>query len=272
MKLDILKFKLQQTLQNNIATRRKLSTTWRIEPSRLAHYKTSKNLYSQPIPNTGKKYKCDLLLDVSNSMYDHRMNDALKSVQNLIKLFHGIVDFRVVVFWNGFYQMSVNEILSITPDKSYMEYKAIFGRATDIKIDKQGKKNITPCEGGTLTTDYGTWWPAVIGHSYETMLSEDGERFIIFITDGQDCMHPFSSAESGSSLSSYIDKMCWMDVRQWSPENYPTILSTLKDEGINILPIGIDINISKNFPEAINLSSPDDIYEETIKFVDRAFS
>jgi len=50
--LMVKQFKLKQVLQENSQKKRRLSKTGRLEPSRLAHHKTSPLLFSQPIIGT----------------------------------------------------------------------------------------------------------------------------------------------------------------------------------------------------------------------------
>jgi len=281
MNLDILKFKLQQVLQNNTAKRRKLATSWRIEPSRLAHYKTSKNLYSQPIPNTGKKYKCDIILDVSGSMHvdanwnEDRIWPAIKSAQNLVKLFHWIIDFRILTFGNWYRQMSTNELLSITPKKikSWNWFKQALSRPMWIINTQEGKKNLVPMEGGTYNLHYWTWWPWVIGHSLQCLSWTEGERFIIFITDWTDAMQElWVNTSNLSRLPEIVDEIGGVDVRKYCPANYPAILDELEAEWINILPIGIKTSLSNTFNNSVEIDDAWEIYEKTISFIETHFN
>lgn len=280
MNLDILKFKLQQALQNNVAKRRKLATSWRIEPSRLAHYKTSKLLYSQPIPDTGKEYKYDIMLDVSASMHKdwswggkHRIWKAIEATQNLIKLFHWVIDFRILVFWAWFTQMSVNQILSITPEKirDINDYFRLLGWPMKKVKTKEWKRNLIPLESDWQPMAYWTWWPAVLWHSIQSMASEKWEKFMVFITDWEDVLQRFGWDRWWRDLDWVLDEICWVDVKKYCPENYPKIIDEIKENDLSILPIWIDIEL-QHFPNGVEINDASEIYEKTINFIEDNFN
>lgn len=276
MKLDILRFKLQQALQNNSERRTKLATTWKIVPSRLAHYKTSKLLYAQPIPDSGKKYKCDILLDISWSMYnisDRPIKEAIRSVQNLISLFHWIIDFRIIGFWNWFVQFPINRILSIDTNREYEfdDWAQLLSSSFWVFKDKDWNRNLVPMEGWAYQNFAWTWWPAVLWQSIEHLKSINWNKFIVFITDWRDALDRFWCSTTGYEAKEYIDQICWVPIDKYCPENYSNILEEANNNDICILPIWINIALH-NFRNYIDISSADQIYEETINFINKNFN
>lgn len=277
--LDIVKFKLKQALQNNSAKRVKLATSGKISPSRLAHYQTSKLLYTQPIPDTGKEYKCDIIIDVSGSMHKEinwgadRIWPAIESAQNLVKLFHWIVDFRILVFANGYRQISSNYLLSLRREDLMDVYEFIKHLSCPMRVvvSSEGKRNLIPAEWWEHKFYVWTWVPAVLKASIDSLSSVKWEWFIILISDWDDRMDEFWWCATGEELSAYVDEVWWVDVLKYCPERYPELIKEAEDAGVNILPIGIDISLD-NFKDYVRISDASDVYEEVITFIDTKFN
>ena len=280
MNLQILQFKLNNVLKANTEKKRKLSNRGSLEPSRLAHHKTSELIFSEPIPNTGKKYKCELLLDVSYSMYGEQLIRAVEVLQNLIRLFYGVIDFKITCFGNGSYPMSARQALSINVQKmkdilrkegrhDCFEYQGnIFNRT--VKLISKGNQEILinfdgPWDG--LLND-STWWVWAVWNALQNMDNENWERFIVLITDWED--NGFSQ-KGWDDTKEYI--ACGVSYDKFNTKNYRQFVEQYKSKWIEVLPIGIDWifwldNVYDNF---ISVRNASDIYEQVIQFIDSHF-
>lgn len=261
--IQILQFQLKNKLKNNMELKRQLAPEWRLEPSRLAHYKTSNLLFSQPIPNTGKEYKCEFLLDVSGSMWWDSLPKAVRVLQNLIKLFYWIIDFKITCFWNGSYTVSPREILSIDTkawlnsdsNKQYRIARNKFERRFTIR-EFNWETHFISHENWEYDVSWGTYWIWAVYRAGQELAEETGERFIVLITDGIDC------------ISSYAKYMCWAPSKGL---RYETIEEELAENWINLLPIWIE-GTSTRWKNSIELDNTEDVYNEVLTFVDNNFN
>lgn len=268
--LQLLQFQLNQKLALNSEKRRKLATTGRIEPSRLAHYKTSKLLFSQPIPNSGKEYKATFLLDVSISMGGNRIETAVKSLQKLIKLFTGVIDFNIVLFWYGMQQVSPAEILSIREEDISVRHPLLWGRRMDT-INIGGKKTLMSIENGAYSLNYSTAWQWAFQQAVENLKKETGEKMIIFLTDWDDGdYYNHRDYNSGELL---IERIWDVDVEEHNKGTYRDDIKEALESGINVIPFSIwDDILSRYFDNNITLSSAEDVYKHTLGAIDKFYN
>lgn len=260
MNLELLKFRLNQTLQANSAKRTKLATSGRLEPSRLAHYKTSKLLFSQPIPNTWKKYKCTFLLDVSWSMDWSRINTAITVLKNLINLFYWIIDFKITCFWETTLELSARKLLSIDQSSDEDIREIMLTRFGYLDLD--WKRILVQKEDWYEILWNSTRLTPALKTVWDDLLSYDWERFIVLITDWDESSYSWFSVN-------------WVDWSLYNPSTHKKLANELISKGIDILPISIWGNyLKKNYDNPIEIKSNSDIervYEETIKFIDKNF-
>ena len=269
MNLQIAQFQLLNALKEKKTKRSKLSTKGKLEPSRLWHYKTSKLLFSEPIVGTGKDFICELILDASWSMANKgRFKDAVRTTQNLVKLFHWVIDFRVTVFATTWHSVSINKLLSIKVD-DFSEWELIreFNRKVE-QINIGWENSIIEIEWGSENFFWWTWWPWVLKSAINSLsnISDKYVKYIVFITDWTDIQDNFWFSWA-NMISRGIDSVMWIPIAQYNEDSYPKIIKELEDNSINILPIGLRIDLSDRFWQAINLSNPEDIYKETIDFI-----
>lgn len=264
MNIQILQFKLNSILKQNKAKKSKLATHWRIEPSRLAHYKTSNLLFSQPIPDTWKEYKCTFLLDVSYSMWGKQLWDTVITLQNLIKLFYWIIDFNIVAFWYGSFWLTAREVLSLDPNKIYnLEYQEDKLRRTTSIKEFNWEKVLTTYDWGNFRwTEYATLWDLAVKKAWEDLLSESWEKFIVLLTDWEN---------NCDSEREEFTNICWT-TPQNSNADYKRTIREIKSNWIDILPISIwYTNLSEYYNDVITLTDPKEVYDDVIKFIDKNF-
>lgn len=269
MNLQIAQFQLLNALKEKKAKRSKLSTKGKLEPSRLWHYKTSKLLFSEPIVWTGKDFICELILDASWSMaHKNSFKDAVKTTQNLVKLFHWVIDFRITVFATTWHRISINKLLSIKVD-DFDEWSLIgeFDRRVDV-MRINWEESIIEIEWGTENFYWWTWWPWVLKTAIDSLsdIWDKYVKYIVFITDWEDYQDNFWKKSRGMQERG-IDSVMWIPIAQYNEGTYPKIIQELNDNNINILPIGLWIDLSDRFGQAISLRNPEDIYKETIDFI-----
>ena len=271
MNLQMLQFKLQQVLKNNSLKRAKLATYWKIVPSRLAHYKTSNLLFSQPIPNTWKKYKCDLLLDVSRSMLIRdRIWPAVEVVQKLIKLFYWIIDFRITCFAVGSYTMNARDILSIEPERFKKEWEIyfdkVFNRNVEYSYDWEDKifqirfewKKDRATKNWTIIT------PA-LAQAWFNLLNEEWEKFIVLITDWYEEIY-----DESLRWETFV---CWLPYSKFNTSTHKAVAKSFIEKWINILPIGIQTNSLNDFYDnVIEITNAENVYEPVLKFIEEHFA
>ena len=269
MNLQIAQFQLLNALKEKKVKRSKLSTKGKLEPSRLWHYKTSKLLFSEPIVGTGKDFICELILDASWSMAARGIfKDAVRTTQNLVKLFHWVIDFRITVFATTWHSVSINKLLSLQVD-NYSEFELIKEFNKKVETMSIGwQTSIIEIEWGTENFSEWTWWPWVLKSAIDSLssISEKYVKYIVFITDWEDWQDNFGYTWEGM-MSRGIDSVMWIPIAQYNKNSYPKIIQELKDNDISILPIGLDTDLSQRFWSAINLRNPEDIYKETIDFI-----
>lgn len=269
--IQLLQARLSTILQNNVTKKFRLSTTWQIAPSRLAHSQTSELLFKEAIPNTWKKYKCSILIDVSWSMlWNGRIRWAIQSAQNLVRLFYWLVDFNIICFWATFYTISVNKLLSADTSKS-IDYLLNFFNWRARVITLNWKKDFIKMEGWDYDTAYWTRWIWAIWMAYNMLKNEDGEKFIVYLTDWQDLMDDFERARSWEDLWEHIDKINWIDIRDWSPERHRLKVKEIREEWINILPIWINTWLWQYYDEYVEISDAWDVFEHTLRFMEKNF-
>jgi hypothetical protein len=267
--LQLLQFQLANKLKANAEKKVKLSNKGTLVPWRLAHHRTSKLLFSQPMPNTGKKYKCEFLLDVSGSMWRREMKPAIETLQNLIKLFYWIIDFKITCFGNGSYPMSAREILSINLDKFWNNWSEqcrdysceLFNRPMSLQTFNW-EEHLIPFEGGEKSVGWFTWWIWAVAKAGADLIAEDWERFVVIITDGWDNQY---YPDDDRNLF-----VCWAPVNTYNKYTYVETEEELNANWINILPIWIGGNRPR-YKNSISLDNPEDIYEKTIQFIDKHF-
>ena len=265
MDIQHLQFKLQNILKANSLKRKKLSTYWKIEPSRLAHYKTSNYIYSEPIPNTGKKYTCEILLDVSASMLSgRRINNALLTCQNLIKLFNWIIDFKITCFWLGSFSLSNNEILSIDSNKidNFEYFNKVFQRKLVVVNINWKKSYITKYEWEGENTDNWTLTTPALANAWLNLINREWDKFIVLITDW---------AENLPSIIQY-DMINWISTNKYNKHTHRELVKFLRKNNINILPIWIGSTcLDKYYDEYVYSDNWADILPKVLKFMEKNF-
>lgn len=268
MNLELAKHKLLNTLKENCVAKRKLASTGRLEPSRLAHYKTSKLIFSQPIEWTWREYVANILLDVSWSMaFWERMKGAVRSVQNLIRLFDGVIDFRITCFWTTYYEIGKNRIMSIDLD-NMGEWEVV--RELDRRVDVvniKWERHLVPIEWGSYENHAWTWGSWCLEYSRRNLESSSAsDKLIILITDWEDYQDQLWRGYVDRA-SDYCDTVGGVDVKNFNPWKYWDIARRIKEDWITLIPIGIDMWLGHISSEYINISNTDDIYEKTIRFI-----
>lgn len=257
-----LQFKLAQVLQNNMQKKTRLASTGRLEPSRIAHYKTSKLLFTQPVPNTGKKYKCEFLLDVSWSMSGSRIQLAVKSLKELIKLFYWIIDFKITCFANGVYTMSALEFMSIEADKlrssDYFEEKLCWGWALPRKIWWETYLVRTLEQQTERDFSWATALAAALWNAFISLDGEEGEKFVVLLTDGWDNMWSYNYI-GNAPCSIYNSSTIKTFVNDW------------KEKWIEVLPIWINTRMTHLFDNSVECSNPQVLLEQSIEFIQKHF-
>lgn len=257
--IELLQFQLKQKLKLNSEKKRELATSGKIEPSRLAHYKTSNLLFSKALPNTGRKYKAVFLLDVSGSMYTGKLRTAVKSLINLIKLFHWVVDFSIITYWETTKQISVEEILSIPYSQidsmGYEELYKFFNRnCWFIYVD--GKRHFLIKEDWTESLWWATCWQPAFLEAANILEKQEGEKYIIFLTDWQDNFN-------------WNCVIGWIDTSVHNEATYKQDAADVAAKGIKTIPFSIWRDyLSKTFDNAISLSSAEDVFELTLEALD----
>lgn len=262
MNIQVLQFKLQQVLQANSTKKRKLATTGRLEPSRLAHYKTSKLLFSQPMPNTGKKYKCVFLLDISGSMYWNRLKQAIKVLKNLIKIFYWIIDFQIIWFGATTIELNPRFILSIDEDKlkNNGDFREMFNKPLK-EVSINWELNLIQFEWGRWEMGNGTALTPALNLAYELLLKEDWDKFITILTDWEEEYHHFSGC-----------KINWYE--RGNTFAHKKLSEKIFNDWINILPISIGKDLlSEIYKErvVVDCDNIDKVYEESINFIAKNF-
>lgn len=269
MNLEIAKFQLLNKLKDNSAKRRKLATSGKLEPSRLAHYKTSKLLYSEPIPWTGKEYVCDILLDVSGSMrHQDRMRKAINSTKALIELFHWVVDFRITWFALSSFQLSKNRILSLPSELSSEDicFEELNRKVGRVRLSYW--EDLIPVEWGEYDNFWGTWWSGTLEKSRRSFIEDKREKMIILITDGVDNQDDLWGRYSKWVEKEYnITHIEWVPVSEANPLLWREIVGRVKEDGILFMPIGLNISLDHIDENHINLTDTSKIYEEVINFI-----
>lgn len=254
MNLELSKAQLRIALQNNSAKRTKLSNKGTVVPSRLAHYQTSDLIYCEPIPNTGKDYIVDILIDVSGSMFPDsnnpkwRMFWAINSAKELVRLLYWIVDFRIILFWKWFKSISTNELLSYK-DEDLLSHEwciKLFHSNYWVKIIWKSAIN---WEWYWFSGD--TNYTMAIANSLSSFESKSWWKYIFLITDWYE----------NYSFRDY-EKVNWIRVMDFS-----SVKSLLENSDTKLLPIWIDIDLSSRFNNPINITQPSSIIEETIKYL-----
>lgn len=273
MDLSAQKARLRQALEKKTTTERQLAVSWRIEPSRLAHYKTSKYIFSEKIPWTGKDFKADILIDITWSMEDYdNYGHAFQSAKELISLFYGLIDFRIIVFWNWFYEVSSNEILSI--DTTPLFWKEIAskkgGDALCEHCDNVRKKikeyfprkwialedNLYFWDWGTVDFTWSTNYYYPLVNSMLSLQWDDAWKMVVLITDWDEN----TSMRNWSTI--------WgINTTQFS-RDYPRLIEDYKSENITLLPIWIGTKI-KEFDNSIQISNGSEISWKVIDFLEK---
>lgn len=252
--LDSQRLRLKQIVDLSTQKRFIKSKTWELDMSRLAFVWVSDYIYLQQVPWTWKNFNIDIIIDVSFSMIkDSRINKAIKSAQNLIKMFYWIIDFRIIVFWVTFTTVSYNAILSIDTDKTLPE--AII-------------KRLLPSTAGSVRDNivYMEWWDIdfndwtnyrapLLASAQSLSLNEHSNNMIILLTDWYE--------QSGYFFKNENFKINWIQ----SNLKLSKSLKFIEDNWIWLLPIWIDINISDFFKSSIRVDDCNSIFDETIKFL-----
>lgn len=261
--IEILKFKLKQTLQFNSQKRRKLATTWRIEPSRLAHYKTSNLIYTQPIPNTGKEYSCVFLLDISWSMYNSKeLEKAVEGLKKLINLFYWIIDFEVIAFGKNIEQFSARQVLSLPKDNQEIYDK--INKKIVIRDFWTYTTYIDLCDKGKFTWDENTdstFITPALKLAGDLLNKRGWDKFIVLLTDWEeyypDC----------------VTQITWIDVTKYNKDTHWDTKKEIEKDWIEILPISIGRDYLPDFyTNKITLkNSTDWLEEKVIEFIDKNF-
>lgn len=250
-----------QALQNNMEVKRQLSKEWRLEPSRLAHKDTSPFIFSQKVPNTGKKYKCDFLLDVSSSMFWGIENAtiivAVKALKELIAVFSWVVDFRVIAYGSWFKSFSPNQILSAKCTND--DLRRLFNVPME-QIDIGGLHTVIPWEGGSIGLCGWTEWTAALKSSIDELKAESWDKFIITLTDWD---------------WSYWGQSYW-GVSPLTLDDMPSIITDWESEWIRMMPIEIGSGSLWNyFSDVLRLRSDggtDGLYDGVINFINTNFN
>lgn len=253
--LESQRLKLKQIVDLSSQKRFIKSKTWELDMSRLAFVWVSDYVYLQQIPWSWKNFNIDIILDVSHSMTRYsRINKAILSVQNLIKMFYWIIDFRIIVFWITFTTVSYNTILSI--DANNLEPQEIINK-------------LLPSSAGVVWDNlvYMEWWDIdfndwtnysspLLASAQSLSLNPHSNNMIILLTDWQECIPYYSKIYS---------KTNWIN----SDLKVNQSIKFINDNWISLLPIWIDIDISYVFKSAVNITNYDLIFNETIKFLEQ---
>ena len=263
MNLEIAKFQLLNKLKDNSAKRRKLATSGKLEPSRLAHYKTSKLLYSEPIPWTGKEYVCEILLDMSKSMaHWYRAKPAVESLKGIMELFNWVIDFRVTVFARSSYTVSRNRILSIPSTFDSHRIVNWFNTKTWVFSG-----DCQPTEWGHDDFYMGTWGCWTLEKARRDFTGDKRDKIIVLITDGDDESYEWNDYKDEDKERKTTTSVCWIPLSEANPEKWKEVVSQVKDDWILFIPIGIDKSLPHIDENYINLEDASKIYEEVINFI-----
>lgn len=253
--LDILQEKLKSMLKHNSFERTELATTWKIKPSRLAHHKVSNLIFEQKKLNTGKKYNVELLLDISNSMYWQKFERWLETLQKLVKLFYGVIDFNIHCFSTIEKRLSPKYVLSL--NSKDFDYGIVDVKWEWVKINWQ--ETIMDKEDGTIRTSYGTWEVNAVMNAVDRLKAKQWEGLIILIGDGQmERWHVWWDEHHVMGRSTKVVNM----------STAKGIVKQLEESGNKILALWMRTDdFSGTYSNSENIEDLDNVYPAVIDFI-----
>ena len=253
----LLQYRLKNILKHNSTKMFEVSNHGRVSPSRLGHYKTSDMIFELPIPNTGKEYKASLVIDVSGSMGTIRTDCAMECAKKIINLFYWIIDFNIITFGRTPCSVSINNILSY---ERWMGYNYFNYTVNEEKIS--WVKTLVQSENWRDNSG-GTYWTGAMKKAFESLKNEQWDKFIVFITDWKD-----EGYEAYSNV-------CWINTSEVNKSVHRKMAQDyLEEYGINVLPVGIEENLSHWYDNSIEVSDKNiwNIYEYILSFMEEKFA
>jgi len=280
MKLHQAQSKIQRILRDNLYERRALSRSGDIEFLRLAHYKTSRQIFSRKVSESGKHYNFTLLVDMSGSMDWGDAINAIKSCQNIVKLLKWIVNIKISMFNNiHFENIDQDELLSLKNDydinryvkDKYMEVPLSYD------IDENDRKHIRKA---IRWDEWKTWYSfsmAAYGnvetinieYEYKKLMQLDWRNVLIIIQDWQlSCDHRFNR-----KWEENIRYLLWKRIKAYDQPEFAKQLYKKISRNVELLSIWIRTTEPEDFFDNFAyVSDAEKVYEVIVKVFERLIS
>lgn len=242
-----IKSEIRAKLKENTHERWEESTTGKINPNKVALARVTDAIFKQKIPNSGKKYNVEMLVDVSGSMFvaGSGLCDAIKVAQELVSYFYWVIDVNVTFFNLLEYKKKGREVLRYDLSKwdsklgnenfrQDVKIKAVDGRPQFV-VDEEGNGNYNACAGN--------WEVCNIVSASERLESQDGNNMIIIIWDGAIHVDYF-----GESVMAWKDlHFSGQPVSKYGASNYVETVRRIQNNWVPILPICIGGSYYNNY-------------------------
>ena len=256
---------IRKILRDNLYERRILDKRGRIETSRLAHYRTSKKLFTRKLWEKWKKYHFEILLDVSWSMFhDKRMRPSFRATHSIVKVLSKLWDVRIKLFWEISIVFTPEEFQDIADELTKNWdiddiWKKVEKRYVEI-INEKDKKYMLIRQSEYMniykqwqwyeklkSKDIDDWtfeaWPVLSSLDY--LRKQDWEKCLIII-------HDWDVGDIWDTLVDYIDKwynvtISWDDASIYNQEWYKWKITQAVNEWIHIQSIAIWTDTPQQF-------------------------
>lgn len=270
MKINQAQQKIQRILRDNLYERKVLSRHWSVEFNRLAHWKTSRMLFSKKLWESWKHYNFTLLLDMSGSMHWRLAIDTIKACQNIIRLLKWIVNIKVSVFNNWhFDNIDQDELLSLKTDEEIKDYyeSKYMGVYLYVKKDSDWMGHLT--KEKQKWQEFITrcaWWNCEtinIDYEYRKLMQQDWHPVLIVLQDW----------ELAADERLYWYSLLWRYIKKWDDEVFAKRLYSKISKDIELLSIGIWTLTPEDFYENFAYAEhPEDVYKIIVKVFERLIS
>lgn len=267
------KEELKRRLKENQFDRRKNCATWeKLDTTKLHLIGLDKNIFLKKVKWTWKKYACEILLDVSWSMFPGKNNyikDAVESLINIIKFLYWVVDINVVMYDYVERRVRFRDVFSIKLNMLNMDWdSAAMELWQRIKTVTNGNvKSVVPDE----------WWFRSSGGNREIInivnaaerlnnMWSDWDKCIILIGDWDMNLdnHGWRSAhEQDKDLI-----IAWKSVKKYNPD---TAADVVKNLWMPVLWIWLWTHQFSYIEDTCNVYNPSNSSDAIIKFFTKHF-
>lgn len=258
-----IKRALHSVLKENAFERKRESVSWEINTNKVAMAKVSKSIFIEKVPNTGKKYTAELLVDASGSMW-RDMEKAIKVAKEIVSYFLGVIDLKITFFNVLEYKFQNREVLKM---------KEWFDELEDYcsSFEEDWKIEFRKWEWGKDWRESWLWnWEVCnLVTAFENIQKEwDSEKIIIMIWDGSLAID-YINEERLIEKNYYI---AWQPISKYNEETYKSTVNRILSQGVKILPIELWGDFYKKyFPETFRVNRVEDTWEVVLKWLNKEF-